>query len=185
MDSTPHPLHPDEAERRIIEELEAHGLPMFQTAYHDPEIDMLVVAWAHGPILLFDLTLGMIEPFDESVCQEIVSSGWSEVPAIDVSIPGSPNDPREEVSIPGVNIHYVPELHPDDVTTHKGIPVTTPSRTLIDLADVVGQDELREVFSRARDLGLLDPEALRESRARVEWRPSLRMLDEVIAEFCD
>jgi hypothetical protein len=33
-------------------------------------------------------------------------------------------------------------------------------------------------------LGLLDPEALRAARARVEWRPSLEMLDRVIEEFC-
>jgi hypothetical protein len=44
--------------------------------------------------------------------------------------------------------------------------------------------ELRATFARARELGLLDPEALRASRARVEWRPSLAMLDEVIEEFC-
>jgi hypothetical protein len=29
------------------------------------------------------------------------------------------------------------------------------------------------------------PAALRASRERVEWRPSLAMPDEVIAEFCD
>ena len=45
-------------------------------------------------------------------------------------------------------------------------------------------DELRAAFARARELGLLDPVALRAARARVEWRPSLAMLDEVIDEFC-
>jgi hypothetical protein len=44
-------------------------------------------------------------------------------------------------------------------------------------------DELRACFARAREIGLLDPEALRAARARVEWRPSLEMLDEVMAEF--
>ncbi len=34
-------------------------------------------------------------------------------------------------------------------------------------------------------IGLLDPEALRAARGRVEWRPSLTMLDEVIEEFFD
>ena len=76
-------------------------------------------------------------------------------------------------------------MHPDDVTTVDGIPVTTPSRTLIDLAEVMDADELRACFARARKIGLLDPAALRAARARVEWRPSLEMLDEVIAEFCD
>ena len=45
-------------------------------------------------------------------------------------------------------------------------------------------DELRATFARAREIGLLDPEALRAARERVEWRPSLEMLDEVIEEFC-
>ena len=76
-------------------------------------------------------------------------------------------------------------MHPDDITTFNGIPVTSPSRTLIDLAEVVSADELRTAFARAQQMGLLDPEALRAARARVEWRPSLAMLDRVIEEFCD
>jgi hypothetical protein len=44
--------------------------------------------------------------------------------------------------------------------------------------------ELRALFARARANGMLDPEALRAARRRVEWRPSLAMLDEVIDEFC-
>jgi hypothetical protein len=103
---------------------------------------------------------------------------------IHVTVPGSADDPRTANSIPGLVIHRCPPLHPDDVTTHKGIPVTSPSRTLIDCAEVMTVDELRAAFARAQEIGLLDPEALRAARARVEWRPSLAMLDEVIAEFC-
>ena len=103
---------------------------------------------------------------------------------IHVVAPGSPNDPRVDTSIPGVVIHRTPALHPDDLTVVRGIPVTTPSRTLIDCAEDMTIDELRALFARFRKIGLLDPDALRASRARVEWRPSLAMLDEVIAEFC-
>jgi hypothetical protein len=103
---------------------------------------------------------------------------------IDVYIPGSAQDPRTDTAIPGVAIRRGPQLHPDDLTTLDGIPVTSPSRTLIDLAEVMTADELRATFARAREIGLLDPEALRAARARVEWRPSLAMLDQVIDEFC-
>jgi hypothetical protein len=103
---------------------------------------------------------------------------------IDVHLPGSTDDPRTVTAIPGVAIHRGPPLHPDDVTAVDGVPVTSPSRTLIDLAEVMTADELRACFARAREIGLLDPEALRASRARVEWRASLVMLDETIAEFC-
>ena len=103
---------------------------------------------------------------------------------IDVYIPESAEDPRTAIEIPGVTIRRGPPLHPDDVTTLNGLRVTSPSRTLIDLAEVVSADELRAAFARARALGLLDPVALSAARARVEWRPSLAVLDEVIDEFC-
>ncbi len=69
------------------------------------------------------------------------------------------------------------------MTTVDGIPVTAVSRTLIDLAEAMDREELRATFLRAREMGLLDMGAVHASRARVEWRPSLVMLDEVIAEF--
>jgi hypothetical protein len=104
---------------------------------------------------------------------------------IHIFVPGSAGDPRDEPDIPGVVIHRGPSLHPDDVTVVDGIPMTSPSRTLIDCAECMSADELRDMFARARERDLLDPDALRASRARVEWRPSLAMLDEIIAEFCD
>lgn len=103
---------------------------------------------------------------------------------IHVSVPGSPGDPRDPNDVPeGVIVHYVPELHPDDVCIVNGLRTTSPSRTLIDLAEVMNVKELRECFVNARELGLLDLDELAAARARVEWRPSLAMLDEVIAEF--
>ena len=111
--------------------------------------------------------------------------GGDESEPIHVSAPGSPDDPRLDTSPPGVAIHRGPPLHPDDVTTLNGIPVTSPARTLIDCAEIMTAAELRAAFARAQEIGLLDPEALRAARARVEWRPSLAMLDEVIDEFCD
>lgn len=103
---------------------------------------------------------------------------------IHITIPCSPDDPRDERGVPeGVIVHYVPELHPDDLCVVNGIPTTSPSRTLIDLAEVMDADELRECFANAMELGFLDLDALAAARARVEWRPSLAMLDEVIEEF--
>ena len=178
-------LTPHEARRRIVDELIAAELPIFASAEFDPELNWLVVAWDHGPMLGFDLTMGSIPEFDDAICEEIRGLRLlADGPPIDITVPGSPDDPRAEIDIPGVNVHHVPELHPDDVTVHRGLRVTTPSRTLIDMAEVVSQDELRELFRRADELGMLDADALRASRARVEWRPSLEMLDEVIEEFC-
>jgi hypothetical protein len=182
-------MDPDEAQRRIAERLDEAALPPFVSAEHDTELDLLKVTWAHGVTLYMDLTRDdIVDPIDEHgravilglrpCCDECAA-------AIDVYVPGSSDDPRTDISIPGVEVHRGPPLHPDDVTIVDGIPVTSPSRTLIDLAEVMTADELRACFARARDIGLLDAEALRAARARVEWRPSLEMLDEVIAEYCD
>lgn len=105
---------------------------------------------------------------------------------IHITVPGSPDDPRYGFTPPpGVVVHYAPPLHADDVTVLDGIRVTTPARTLVDLAEVADRDELRGAFQRALELGLVDMEAVRQARARLEWRPSLSLLDEVIAEFAD
>jgi hypothetical protein len=82
-----------------------------------------------------------------------------------------------------VIIHYAPAIHPDDIVVVDGLPVTSVARTLIDCAEDTTVNGLRAMFLRARQLGILDMDAVHASRARVEWRPSLAMLDEVIAEF--
>jgi hypothetical protein len=103
---------------------------------------------------------------------------------IDIYVPADPDDPRAlEPDPPGIRIRRGPPLHPDDRDVVDGIPVTSVSRTLIDLGEVMDEDDLRECFANARDRGLLDPHAVRASRARVEWRPSLALVDRLIDEF--
>ncbi len=103
---------------------------------------------------------------------------------IEVYLPADPSDPRSPASSPpGTVARRGPALHPDDVSEVGGIPVTSVSRTLIDLAEVLDEDELRECFLDACERGLLDGEALRASRRRVEWRPSLALIDRMIDEF--
>lgn len=103
---------------------------------------------------------------------------------IHITIQGDPDDPRfQREAPPGVIIHRSPPLHPDDLDEVDGIPVTSLARTLVDLAEVSDKDELRSYFAQARELHGLDIAAVRASADRVEWRPSLPMLYEVIAEF--
>jgi hypothetical protein len=107
-----------------------------------------------------------------------------DVEPIHVYLSGRPGDPRRRPDLPdGVVAHHGPPLHPDDVTIVDGIPVTSVARTLIDLAEVMEQEELRGCFIVARERGLLDLDQLAAARARLEWRPSLAMLDEIIAEL--
>ncbi len=179
-------MAPDEAEQLFAELLDEAGLPRFSSTSHDAEINVLQLTWEHGLTIHLDLTRRDMEPFDDFERAAILGEPYAcpDHEPIHVVVSGSGDDPRAAASTPGIEIHRVPPLHPDDVTTINGIPVTSPSRTLIDLAEVVSADELRTAFARAQEMGLLDPEALRAARARVEWRPSLEMLDQVIAEFC-
>ena len=103
---------------------------------------------------------------------------------IHVTVAGSPSDPRGPIpSVRGVRLHHAPALHPDDVTVVDGVPVTSISRTLVDLAEILPRDELRQVFADASAKGLLDMDAVEASYARVEWRTSLRILRKVMDEF--
>ncbi len=104
--------------------------------------------------------------------------------AVHIYVAGSPDDPRTvETSANGIVIHRGPPLHPDDVAVVDGIPCTSAARTLVDLAEVCSREELYECFMRARELGILDLDEVRAARARVEWRPSLAMLDSVLDLF--
>jgi very-short-patch-repair endonuclease len=51
---------------------------------------------------------------------------------------------------PGVRVHRSRTLHPEDVTTHFGIRVTTPARTLLDIAETTDDRTLMRAVNDAR-----------------------------------
>ena len=65
---------------------------------------------------------------------------------------------------PGFVIHRTRELRPEDVTTHWGIPVTSPLRTLLDLSSQLSLDALDAALAEALVRKLVTLEAL-EPRA--------------------
>ena len=103
---------------------------------------------------------------------------------IHVTVAGSAQDPRAAVPLPpwGV-VHPVPALHPEDVAVVDGLPVTSVARTLVDLAEDCTREELLAAFRAAHARGLLDMAAVERCYARVEWRPSLQMLREVMDQI--
>jgi very-short-patch-repair endonuclease len=52
---------------------------------------------------------------------------------------------------PGIQVH-LGDLEPRDVIVHRGIPVTAPARTLVDLAGVVSPGRLRRALEQAEIL---------------------------------
>jgi very-short-patch-repair endonuclease len=70
----------------------------------------------------------------------------------EVSIPGTSARRR-----PRIRVHRRPGLRDEDLTARDGIPVTTPIRTMIDLAARVGDYELERLINEADKLDILDP----------------------------
>lgn len=81
----------------------------------------------------------------------------------------------------GVHARTRPQLPARDVMTHEGIPVTTPARTLVDIATELGELALERAVNEADKRDLIDPEALREGLAGFAGEPGVwalrRLLD--------
>jgi very-short-patch-repair endonuclease/predicted transcriptional regulator of viral defense system len=86
--------------------------------------------------------------------------------------------PRER-DRPGIQAHRT-QLPADEVTTHRGIPVTTPARTLLDLAAVLDGHRLARAAERAEVLRLTSPTSLAALVARYPRRPGTPALKRLI-----
>lgn len=67
---------------------------------------------------------------------------------------------------PGIRIHRSRTLRLADVTRHRGIPVTSPARTLLDLAAVLPYDGARRAVRQAQSLHLVNVRQLAKLLAR-------------------
>jgi very-short-patch-repair endonuclease len=76
---------------------------------------------------------------------------------------------------PGCTVHRR-ALAPGDITERHGIPVTTPTRSLLDLARRLGPRELEAAVNQADKLDLVDPEALRSALDAMKGRQGVRAL---------
>jgi very-short-patch-repair endonuclease len=76
--------------------------------------------------------------------------------AIHVSVPGGIVRRRR-----GIVVHRRSTLQGVDVTRQRGIPVTSPAATLIDLAVRLPDGQIERAINEADRLGLTDPDALR------------------------
>jgi very-short-patch-repair endonuclease len=80
----------------------------------------------------------------------------------------------------GITVHRRPGLRPDQVTSCHGIPVTTPIRTLIDIALRLDRDQLEAAINQADKLDLCDPEELRSALDAAPRQPGVRALRSVL-----
>lgn len=93
--------------------------------------------------------------------------------AVEVTVPRDRNPRRN-----GVCVHRR-LLDPEDTTAEGGIPVTTPARTLLDLATVLSPARLEAAVNQADKLDRIDPESLRAAiaeRCGESGLPALRRI---------
>jgi very-short-patch-repair endonuclease len=77
---------------------------------------------------------------------------------------------------PGIRVHRVRELRRDEIRRHHGIPVTSPERTILDLAAAVTAAELERALARAERDHLTSRAKLASLLARYPRRPGTRAL---------
>lgn len=76
---------------------------------------------------------------------------------------------------PGVELHRR-VLAPDEVTGRGALSVTSPTRTLVDLALVLSRDRLERAINEADKRDLVDPESLRAALGPLAGRPGVGVL---------
>jgi len=98
-----------------------------------------------------------------------------------------PGDAPVEISLhhgdrgrrPGIHVHRV-RLQDEDVTSWKNIRVTTPRRTLVDLAGVLTPHDLERVLARTERLNLLEREEVQLIAARHAGRRGAPVLRRIV-----
>jgi Protein of unknown function (DUF559) len=94
---------------------------------------------------------------------------------VEVSVRGSTRARR-----PGLRVRRRLALAPEDVTERNGIPLTTPVRTLVDLATELGAVAIERAINEADKRDLIDPETLRSRLEAHAGEPGVRLLRHVL-----
>ncbi|HEY8083664.1 MAG TPA: DUF559 domain-containing protein [Solirubrobacterales bacterium] len=75
---------------------------------------------------------------------------------------------------------HLRSLDSHDIDEHEGIPVTSPARTLVDLATQLPRSELERAINEADKLDLIDPDTLREELEGYRGQRGVRRLREIL-----
>jgi very-short-patch-repair endonuclease len=97
---------------------------------------------------------------------------------VHLSVPGSGRSRR-----PGIRFHRVAQWTDDERAVVDGIPVTSPARTLLDMAGMVGVRELERAAAFAMREGLIDSRELARLPERYLRRPGLAMVRSLLRDL--
>lgn len=96
---------------------------------------------------------------------------------VDVRLPPD----RGRIRRPGIRVHASAILRPTDATAVDGVPVTSPLRTIEDLAAAADPRALERVVARAERNGAVTPDDLRALAERRRGRPGAARLLALVA----
>lgn len=102
------------------------------------------------------------------------------LPARDDTLPVDVTIPGRLCKRPGINVHRVRKLDADERTFFKGIPITSVTRTLVDLAGVAAGRQLERAVACAEREGLVGPQQLAELLVRYKGRTGIGRLRSVL-----
>jgi hypothetical protein len=97
---------------------------------------------------------------------------------IDITVPGTSRCSRK-----GIRVHRARRLRPEDVTTVNGVPVTTVTQTLLDVAAGLNRNRLRRAVEQADRSGVLNFGALRHAIERMPARKGTAKLRTILADY--
>jgi very-short-patch-repair endonuclease len=87
---------------------------------------------------------------------------------------------RDVRSRPGIRVHQAGEIWEDDIAERDGIPVTSPARTILDLASVLSEHHLKRALAKAEVEGRLTHAQLRRQLERHPRAKGRRTLERVL-----
>ena len=85
-----------------------------------------------------------------------------------------------EARLTGVRCHRRPSLPSSEVELRRGIPLTQPVRTFLDLATVTGPKTLERAINAADKLEVIDADSLRRALEDHPGQPGIRLLRHVL-----
>ena len=83
---------------------------------------------------------------------------------------------------PGIRIHDRAGIRNRDIATRRGIPLTEPIRTFLDLSTVAGPKTVERAINEADKLDVIDADALRRALDDHPGEPGVRVLREILDE---
>jgi very-short-patch-repair endonuclease len=163
-------IHPDQIKR-----WRNRGLlhPLFHGVYAVGHTALVPLAREHAALL----ACGPKAILSHFTAAHLWGLRPSPPPTIDLTLVGGHCRPKR-----GVRIHLVSQLDRRDLRRREGLPLTSPARTIIELAAYVSFDELDRLVAEARANRLVRPGELQAALDRAKYRRGVARMRAFLAD---